>query len=85
MVDDLPHDSETFRCPDYSLATTILLDRRIALCALLGIRDQPISSLGIIGSFLFPQLDVSAGQGLVILRIATSSNTEGGGAREISL
>jgi len=75
--DEFPRDSDTFRYPVYSLATTILLNRSIALCALLGIRHQPISRLGIIGAFLLPQFDISAGEGLVILRVATSSITGG--------
>lgn len=79
---ELSHNSQTFGRSSYSLATAILLDRRIALCALLGIRHQPISSLGIIGTFLLPQLDISAGKGLVILCIATSSITRG---KEISV
>ena len=65
----------------YSLATTILLDRSITLCALLGVRHQPISSLGIIGTFLLPQLDVSAGKRLMIFRVPTSNITQ----EEISL
>lgn len=75
--DEFPRDSDTFRYPVYSLATTILLNRSIALCALLGIRHQPISRLGIIGAFLLPQFDISAGEGLVILCVATSSITGG--------
>ena len=39
------------------LATSVLLDRRLTLCAFLGIRLEPVGSLGVIGTLLLPHLD----------------------------
>jgi hypothetical protein len=50
-----------------SLASAILLDRSVTLRALLGVGHQPITCLGIVRTLFLPELDVTAGEGLVIV------------------
>jgi hypothetical protein len=51
----------------YSLASAILLDRSVTLGALLGVGHQPITCLRIVRTLFLPELDVTAGEGLVIV------------------
>jgi hypothetical protein len=60
----------------YSLASTVLLNRSVAFGTFFGVRHQPVASLGIIGTLLLPQLDVSAGKRLVVLGIAAAVFTQ---------
>jgi hypothetical protein len=54
------------------IASSVLLDSRVALGTLFRIRHQPVRRLGIIGTFLLPELDVFADQRSVITSKAAS-------------
>jgi hypothetical protein len=55
-----------------SLASAILLDRSVTLGALLGVGHQPVARLGIVRTLFLPELDVTAGEGLVIVSKPTA-------------
>jgi len=58
-----------------SLATSVLLDRRMALVALLGVGTDPVRGLAVVGALLPPELGDLADDGSMISGFSTSERT----------